>query len=207
MKFSIIISLLFTIFSCFAQDNFKPVQQDLKDVFQGKGNQLTSIKSDFVQEKHLVYLSSTVVSKGKFWYQKQDKLRWEYTEPFKYKVVLNNGKVKISDENSTQVYNKKPNKTFDQLNQILSKSVNGTLIGDPAYSFKILESTDQYLVKIFPKDEEMKQIFSGIDLYFFKKIMAVSKVKMTEKGGDTITITFKNKEVNIPLDQSIFKIE
>src|SRR5438045_7261862 len=45
-----------------------------------------SIQSDFVQEKKLKMLNDKVISKGKLYFKKEDKLRWEYEEPYRYIV-------------------------------------------------------------------------------------------------------------------------
>ncbi|MBT8364243.1 MAG: outer membrane lipoprotein carrier protein LolA, partial [Deltaproteobacteria bacterium] len=42
---------------------------------------VTTLKSDFVQERHLGMLEDVLISKGRFYYKKQDRLRWEVTKP------------------------------------------------------------------------------------------------------------------------------
>ena len=43
--------------------------------------QLSSMQCEFVQTKHLKMLNKSMVSNGKMYYQKSNKLRWEYTTP------------------------------------------------------------------------------------------------------------------------------
>ena len=52
-----------------------------------------SIESDFVQEKNLQVLSEKIISKGHFTFKKENRLRWEYTSPSKYLIVINNQKI------------------------------------------------------------------------------------------------------------------
>src|SRR5450432_1703420 len=54
-----------------------------------------SIQSDFKQEKTLSLLSENINATGKFWYQKNDKLRMEYRQPYSYLMILNGGKIFI----------------------------------------------------------------------------------------------------------------
>ena len=56
-----------------------------------------SIQSDFIQEKKLKMLNDKVISKGQLYFKKEDKLRWEYQDPFQYVVAMNNGKVMLKD--------------------------------------------------------------------------------------------------------------
>lgn len=188
------------------QDNFKPIenQEKVKEVFITQGSNFKTITSNFVQEKYLEYLSSTIISKGKFWYKKDNLLRWEYTEPFKFLVIKNGDKVTIKDENNTSIYNKKPNKAFQMLNDILAGSVNGTLITDKRFSFNVLENSDQYLVELSPTEEETKMILEKFQLYFFKNNVDVYKIKLIESNNNSTTIIFKDKKVNLPIDNKIF---
>jgi len=58
---------------------------------------IKTISSDFVQTKSLALLSDKIKSKGKFFFQKEDKVRIEYTSPFSYLLVMNGGQVMVKD--------------------------------------------------------------------------------------------------------------
>ncbi len=167
----------------------------------------TSIVSDFKQEKQLEYLSTTIESSGKFWFKDGNKLRWEYTSPFNYLIVINNGVFTIKDEDKTNVFDTKSNKAFQELNEILISTVNGTLINSGKFDIEIYENNDAYLVKLAPKNIEMKEILKSIDLYFSKVDLAVFKVKMTETKEDYTIITFTNKELNSDINNQLFEIK
>lgn len=198
--------MLITAFNLWGQDNFKPIenQEKVKDVFIAQSTNFNTITSNFVQEKYLNYLSSTIISKGKFWYKKENLLRWEYTEPFQFLVIKNGDKVTIKDEKNTSVYNKKPNKAFQMLNEILAGSVNGTLITDKRFSFNVLENSDEYLVELSPNEEETKRILDKFQLYFLKQNLVVYKIKLIESNKNSTTIIFEDKKVNLPIDNKIF---
>ena len=73
------------------------VQQQTEQTVKQKINQAASgiktMQCDFVQTKHLKMLNDKLVSKGKMYYQKSDKLRWEYVSPYAYTFILNADKV------------------------------------------------------------------------------------------------------------------
>lgn len=206
MRTILFISMLVIATNLWAQDNFKPIQnqEKVKEVFITQGNNFQTITSNFVQEKYLEYLSSTIISKGKFWYKRDNLLRWEYTEPFKYLIIKNGDKVTIKDEKNTSIYNKKPNKAFQMLNDILSESVNGKLISDKRFSFNISENSTQYLVELSPDGMETKIIFNKIQLYFLKQNLVVYKIKLIESNNNFTTIFFEDKKINLPIDDRIF---
>ena len=79
----------------FGQDKSYTPVTNMKDVETKLNNasaQTSTITCDFTQEKHLEYLDETIISKGKFWFKKENRLRWEYMTPFKYLILLTNGK-------------------------------------------------------------------------------------------------------------------
>ena len=70
----------------------------LEEKLNSNLEKINSIKSDFIQQKQLEYLDETIVSKGQFWFKKENQLRWAYDEPFEYVIILSNGKFIIKDE-------------------------------------------------------------------------------------------------------------
>lgn len=181
----------------------KPVEEKLIQA----STSITTITSDFVQEKHLEYLSVVIESKGKFWFKKPAILRWEYTEPFKYLIVINNGKITIKDEDKKNVFDVNSNKAFQELNDIIVNSVNGTLIESEKYDYEMLESQDAWLVKLSPKNEQIKKTLKSIDLYFQKSDLSVYKIKMTENDQDYTLITLTNKKFNEIVPNSVFEVK
>jgi outer membrane lipoprotein carrier protein len=189
-----------------AQNNFIPIQnqEKFKNEFANYGNNLLSLSSNFIQEKHLEYLSSSIISEGKLWYKKDSMVRWEYIKPFKYLIVKNKNKITITDENRKQEYNRKPNKAFQFLNDILSGSVNGSLLTDERFTFNVSENNIQYMVELTPRVEEDKKIFKNIQLYFAKADKAIYMIKMIEPNNDYISLKFENRKVNINIDNKLF---
>ncbi|MFH1121861.1 MAG: outer membrane lipoprotein carrier protein LolA [Bacteroidota bacterium] len=167
---------------------------------------VNTITSDFVQEKHLDYLSVVIESKGKFWFKKPGILRWEYTEPYKYLIVINQGKIIIKDEDKKNEFDVNSNKAFQELNNIIVNSVNGTLIESDKYDYEILEGRESWLVRLYPKNEQIKKVMSNIELYFLKTDLSVNKIKMVESDQDFTIITLRNKKFNDPIPASVFKV-
>lgn len=207
IRLTLVFVLVFAVFLSNAQEGFKPIESsvELKSEFKTSTKSLSAIQSDFVQEKYLSYLSTTVVSKGKFWYKKPDKLRWEYTEPFKFMVIMNGDKVLVKDENQTNAYKNKPNQTFQMLNQVLANSVTGNLIDNSEYEFEVAENSTDYRITLKPVNPESRKVIEKIEMLFGKKNLTVYQIIMFEPTGDTIKIRFENKRVNTAISNQIFE--
>src|SRR6187551_2827324 len=99
-----------------------------KSAFTQAAQKTQSIKSDFVQEKNLSMLSDKIVSKGKFWFKKGNKVRMEYSTPSYYLLVMNGKDIKTKDGQKESHVSAKGNKMFEQINKITVDCVQGNVL-------------------------------------------------------------------------------
>jgi outer membrane lipoprotein-sorting protein len=169
---------------------------------------LTSIQSDFTQEKHITALSDNITSKGTFYFKKENQLRWEYTSPIKYLIILNNNKVYVKDENKSSQYDLGSNKVFKEINSIMTGAVQDKLLQDESkYKAAYFESTKYYLVILTPLDKSLKGYVNSIYLYFEKKNYAVSIIKLIESSDDYTQIQFINRKQNLSISADKFLVK
>ena len=78
---------------------FQPVadMNGFRNAFSTASSAIHSITSNFTQEKNLSLLSEKITSKGKFWFRKENLVRMEYQQPFKYLMIINGNNVYIKD--------------------------------------------------------------------------------------------------------------
>jgi outer membrane lipoprotein-sorting protein len=177
-----------------------------KKEFASVSARTNTIKSDFVQEKNLSMLSEKIVSKGKFWFKKENAVRMEYTTPFQYLMVINGSKVYIKDNQKESRMSSRSNKLFQSMNKLLMDCARGTVFDNADFTVRLFEGTDQYLAELTPVSKEMKGFFKKINLVMKKKTYLVSKVQMYEPSGDTTTITYSNQELNTNLPDALFAV-
>jgi len=207
---STILSLL--IFSCiiYAQDkNFKEVKDiDKAQLDLAKLSENTnSIQSTFIQEKHLSFLTENIISKGEFYFQSPNKLRWEYSDPFEYIIVFNDKNILIKDENKLSTFDTESNKMFSEINNMMIGSIQGSLFTDSErFNVKYYENTSQYLLELDPKLPEMKSMIKTINIYIDKSDISVSSIKMIESSDDYTSINFINRKMNQPIDNEKFNL-
>jgi outer membrane lipoprotein-sorting protein len=163
-----------------------------------------TIQGEFIQEKRLKLLNDKVISKGLLWFKKENKLRWEYSEPFSYIVVLNGGKVALKDEGKVSRYDAASNKLFMELNDILITCINGNIFLSNKFSYRFLESEKSNVVELLPVSTSMKSFLEKIVLYFDKGDYSVSKVDMIEPSQNSTVIAFKNKKLNAEIPDQNF---
>ena len=103
IKISVIPILFFIVSMCgFSQSgSFRAMDQveEFKVSLKAFNDETKTLTSEFRQVKHLDILSQDIVTNGNFYYKKEDRLRWEYREPFEYAIIFNKNEILIRDEN------------------------------------------------------------------------------------------------------------
>ncbi|MGD0584138.1 MAG: outer membrane lipoprotein carrier protein LolA [Bacteroidales bacterium] len=192
-----------------AQSAFEPVRN--VESFKGKLAQMAdstkTILCDFVQEKYLVVMTEKIVSKGHFWFKRENNIRWEYTSPFKYLIIINNNHLYTSDERNQNKYDLNSNKMLQAINGFIAGCIQGNIVKNKEeYNIEYSENSSLYFVKLVPKSDKMKQMLAEVQIWFDKKDLTVSRLKLVESGGDYTIIDFINKKLNTDIPVEKFSI-
>ncbi len=196
--------------SLFGQfDGMKPVSDAdvLKKKMEKSAAETSDIFAEFVQEKNLSVLEEVIVSRGTFHFKKENKVRWNYTTPFRYLIIINGQKMYINDEGKEKQYDMKSNKMFREINKIVVGTVQGNLFSSPDYKSEFFENSGFYLVKMVPVDAKMREFIREIELYFDKKDLTVARLKMHEQESDFTLVNFSAKKVNMGIGDELFLIK
>ena len=172
--------------------------------FAAASQKINSLQSDFVQEKNLSMLSEKIVSKGKFWFKKDNKVRMEYNQPFQYLMILNNNNIYIKDGQKENKISASSNKLFQQINKIVIDCVKGSAFSNTDFTINIFENKQAYLTELSPVAKNLKDIFKTINITVDKKDYSVLSIQMNEVSGDYTSINFINKQINASLPDALF---
>ena len=187
---------------------YKPVADmaSFKEQFAAAAKQTQSIKADFVQDKTLTLLSEKIVSKGRFWFKKDNLVRMEYSQPYAYLVIINKNNVLVKDGQKENKISTKSNKLFQQINRMMVDCVQGTALSNPDFKVAVFENTGSYLVELQPVAKGMKDYFKNINIVLTRKDYSVNRLEMYEQSGDNTIISFTNKELNASIADTLFTI-
>ncbi|MBW7890829.1 MAG: outer membrane lipoprotein carrier protein LolA [Chitinophagaceae bacterium] len=174
--------------------------------FAAASQKINSLKSDFIQEKNISLLDDKIVSKGSFWFKKENSVRMEYHQPFQYLLIINGTNIYIKDSQKENKISTRSNKLFQQINQIIIDCVNGKALQGNEFTTRIFEGSTAYLAELTPVEKNMKQFFSHINMMIDKKTYNVNRIEMHEPSGDDTSIRFKNPQFNTALPDALFAI-
>jgi outer membrane lipoprotein-sorting protein len=167
-----------------------------------------TISCDFEQEKKLAVLSEMIFSKGQFYFKKENNIRWEYTEPYRYLIIISNNQLYTRDDKNQKQYDIQSNKLFNEMNRFISGCIQGDILkNEKDYAITYFENSDQYYVKLVPRGEKMRQMMNELQIWFDKSDYTISGLKIIESGEDYTKIDFINKKLNleIPIEKFSFK--
>src|SRR5690606_25265081 len=161
-----------------------------KDLVNETSRTTQTIQSDFVQYKHLEFLSNDIITQGKMVFKSPNKVKWEYTEPFQYSIVFLEDKLLINDGGTKSNIDMGNSALFQKLNQLIVNSVKGNLFQDTDFDMEYFKAGGYYKVVFTPKDEKIKSYIASFILNFDKDQAVVQEVKMVEPSADFTRIVF-----------------
>jgi outer membrane lipoprotein-sorting protein len=179
-----------------------------KSLLNSTTTAIHSIESDFVQEKKLSVLTTTLVSRGHFYYKRENNIRWEYLQPYRYLIIISKDKIFIKEEKNQKQYDIQSNNMFREMNRFISGCIQGDILkNDKEYKIGYFEDSGNYFVTLVPAAEKMRQMLHEILIWFDRDDLTVTRIRMLESGGDYTSIDFSNKRLNtdIPLEKFSFK--
>jgi outer membrane lipoprotein-sorting protein len=166
-----------------------------------------TIQCDFVQDKNLSMMADKIVSKGKFWFKRDNKVRMEYEKPSYYLLVINGTNIKTKDGQKENKVSAKSNKIFEQVNNMMIDCVQGTALDNKNFTSKLFENGPTYLVELTPANKNLKGIFKTINLTVDKKDYTVTKIDMQEQSGDNTVISFHHRLTNVNIKDEVFSVK
>lgn len=201
-----VLFLFFITATFFAQEQKMSSSEiaNFKVMIEKESKTIKTIKTDFVQYKHMDFLAKDIETSGKMSFKTPNLLNWQYTKPYTYSIVFKSNKIYINDQGKRNVIDAGSSKMFEKINKMIVGSMSGTMFDDKEFSISYFKTKDFYITKLIPKTKEIQKYIKQIDLYFLVNDITVSQVKLNEPSGDYTKIVFKNKVLNAKIDDSVF---
>ena len=166
---------------------------------------INTLASDFVQEKYLAVFKQALTSKGRFYYQKPDRLRWELQAPIVTGFALD------GDKGRRWRGKEEKSETFDIRQDPVMKIVAEQLLAWARPDFPWLLAhykmsvlgTGPIKLRLDPKFET-GGIIDHLLIVFAADGRYVAQVELHDRDGDYTRLRFSHTEVNIPLARELF---
>ena len=176
---------------------FSQTQDEIIEMLTQTAASMQCMQCRFTQQKTMAMLTEPTVSEGLMSYVSPDKMRWEYTNPYSFALVVDGNKItKITDGNE-EVLDAKSGRMYQGIVNIIMSSATGRNLFDKSMFDVVITGDDEFWkAEMTPKKRDMKRMFAMLTFYFDKQTNVINKVEMTEAGGDVTTIQFFDMKIN-----------
>jgi len=170
-----------------------------------KSESTSSISADFKEEKYLSFLKEPQKSSGVFYYQAENKIRWEQKIPSEYIILINDDQIRIL-ENGKEKNISAAKRVSSKVKDLLLTLIKGDFYENKAFKASYFQNSDVYIVILDPQNRKLSNVFEKIELHFSKKDLNLNKLTFHEKEGDKSIMTFYNQKINQDIEAARFKM-
>ena len=153
------------------------------------------VAAKFVQIRRIADLDMEVRATGSMVSELDGRLRWQVDSPVRSVTLIDREKLTHCDGESGSIAVIEQEK-FPWL-KLLRDALDDWLSGDPERLARRFEVTVSDSLHLVPRDAAMKKLCRSVDITLAPGGAAISTIRITEDGGDTLEIRF-SEVVNDP---------
>ena len=195
------VSLMVTAQTQLSESQTQEVIRQLTQV----ASTMQSMQCRFVQEKTSSMLAEPSVAEGTMHYAAPDRMRWEYTAPYAFALVVNgerlvkvtDGKAEVLEGNAGRMYQ-------GMVNLIIGSASGKKLFDTTVFDIVFYDDNGFWRADMTPKRRDMKRMFSQLVFRFDKKTNGISRVEFVSANGDVTSIRFEEIKVNEAISDKVF---
>jgi len=196
-KIFVIAVFLLTVYMCIGW-------ADSWEELSSAAGTVTSVKAEFVQEKHMKILARPLVSEGVLLFQGPDSLRWEYTQPIQSILLLHNGKTRrfvqkdgnlIEDASASL-------QSMQVVVQEITQWLNGRFDDNPAFAARLEPGRK---IVMTPREESFARLIQRIEIILSDRPAVITSVMIFENADSYTKLNFKDVILNQKLDDRLFR--
>lgn len=203
------LSILFVALGLFASAQTQLSESQSQEVMASLTQAAASMQTmqcRFVQQKTMAILAEPTVAEGTMHYAAPDRMRWEYTTPYAFALVVNGERIVKVTDGKTEVLDGNAGRMYQGIVGIIMGSASGkNLFDTTVFDIKLFDDGTFWKAEMTPKRRDMKRMFSQLVFHFDKKTNTISQVEMVETSGDKTTITFEGIRLNEAIGEEKFQ--
>ncbi|MFI5167927.1 MAG: outer membrane lipoprotein carrier protein LolA [Thermoanaerobaculales bacterium] len=168
---------------------------------------ITTLTAGFEQTKTSHLLVAPSVSRGKFYYQAPDKLRWEYETPRPMTVLLAGGVATTYRPAEKRAERVEIGRMQRRIFRFLSAAEPlEKLKGNFIFTFRDPGGTANYSLLLLPTTHAIKKRMKSVEVIIDRRSLLPVAVTYVESDGDTTGYSFSNIELNKPQPPELYTL-
>jgi outer membrane lipoprotein carrier protein len=166
---------------------------------------MQTLQCGIVQEKTSSMLAEPSIAKGTMHYAAPDRMRWEYTEPYAFALVVNGEKITKMTDGKAEMLDGKSSRMYQGMVGLIMGSASGKKLFDTSVFDVVMFDDDTFWrAEMTPKRRDMKRMFSQLVFRFDKKTNGISRVEFKDASGDVTSIRFEDIKLNEAIGEKVF---
>ena len=204
----VLLFIILTVFSitAFAQMQLNESQsQEVINQLTQAAASMQSMQCRFVQEKTSTMLAEPSVAQGTMHYAAPDRMRWEYTAPYAFALVVNGERIVKVTDGKTEVLEGNAGRMYQGMVSLIMGSASGKKLFDTTvFDIVLYDDNGFWRANMTPKRRDMKRMFSQLVFRFDKKTNGISRVEFVGSAGDVTSIRFEEIKLNGVIGDEVF---
>ncbi len=168
---------------------------------------IKSVSAHFSQEKHMQILTRPLVSKGLFYFQAPDSVRWEYTSPIRSILLMRKGDIRRYTAGSRGLVEDKGGslESMQIVLQEISRWSTGQFTANENFSATLKGGKGPKII-LTPKERGLSSMIARIEITLSPDRPGVIKyVKIIESEGNYTLFEFADVQINGKISESLFR--
>jgi len=197
--------ILFSVLllTCFLTAGWGESWEDINRETSG----IESVQAEFTQHKHLKILTKPLVSRGKFYFQKPDSVRWEYYSPVRSVLLMHRGNVKRYTLGSRGMVEDSSGalSSMQVVVQEIGLWSQGRFKESAYFKAEIVGGKEQKII-LTPREALFAAMIARIIITPSPERKGVIKsVKIVESEGNYTLLDFTDVKMNEKIGESVFR--
>ncbi len=194
-------------------DDTAPSSDSLREAlgaWQAGLQQVSSIASDFVQEKHLALFQDALIIQGRLFITSDGRFAWETHWPVRYKLVVANERILQWDEETGRVMtiSMRDNPVASTIHAQMSAWFSGQYETLTNTYDAALSSTNPVSFLFKPREgTPAASYLSAVQVWLRPDGRYLDRMQITERSGDSTSIAFTNTVLNQALPSEIWNVK
>lgn len=193
------LTLMFATATAFAQNGTA-----ILDKIKEANKSLTSITSDFKQTMHLTFMDEDVLSNGKFYYRKPDRLLLKYSQPEGEMMLIKGDEITMVMMDQHTKVSAKSDPAIELIHTIFSSCLEGDARKIKDATVDAVEKADYYEVIITIKGDRAQNM-KGVKVHYDKKEMVLSLLRTEDPDGGYTVYELVGKRLNQAIAEETFQ--
>lgn len=172
-------------------------QEEMMAILAQRAASIECMSCRFIQQKSMAILESPTTAEGYMSYNSPDKVRWEYTSPYPFALVVDGEKItKITNGTEEDIDVESTRMYMGIVNVVKSITTGKNLFDKSKFDIDIHDAGESWEVIMRPKKNTIKRMFALLTIFFEKADNGINELEIIGAKGDKTSLHFIDVRIN-----------